>query len=500
MKTRIILSTIFIFFMAIVLSAQNSIGVFENSTDVGPVKFKGNTSYDAKTGTYMLSGAGANIWFKKDEFHFAYKKLNGDFILQTRAKLLGKGVDPHRKLGWMIRSGLDTSAAMVCATVHGDGLTAIQYRKNDGMDVEEVKSPIVMPDIIQIERRGRSFFLSVAKYGDPFWTIEVPDFNFPSDLLAGLFVCSHNADVVEKAEFDNVRIIQPATDGFVPYQDYIGSHLEVMEIETGNRNIVHSVKNSIQAPNWTLDNKALIYNSEGLIYRYDLTTHKPSVLPTDFVKHNNNDHVLSFDGKMLGLSSSSGEPEYGSLIYTVPVEGGIPKRITPTGPSYLHGWSPDGKWLTYTAGRNDIYNIYKIPADGGGPEIKLTDEQTLDDGSEYSPDGKYIYFNSSRTGTMELWRMHPDGSHQEQLTDDDLQNWFPHISPDGKWIVYLSYLPEVAASDHPFYKQVYLRSMPINGGSPKVIAYLYGGQGTINVPSWSPDGKYIAFISNSVIK
>ena len=274
----------------------------------------------------------------------------------------------------------------------------------------------------------------------------------------------------------------------------------MIEIETGKRNILYSVNNSIQAPNWTLDNKALIYNSEGLIYRYDLATNKPSVLPTDFVKHNNNDHVLSFDGKFLGLSSSSGKTEYGSLIYTVPVEGGIPKRITPTGPSYLHGWSPDGKWLTYTAGRNDIYNIYKIPADGSGPEIKLTDENTLDDGSEYSPDGKYIYFNSSRTGSMELWRMHPDGSHQEQLTDDDLQNWFPHISPDGKWIVFLSYLPEVAASDHPFYKHVYLRLMPVNGGGAKVIAYLYGGQGTMNVPSWSPDGKYIAFISNTAMK
>ena len=500
MNTRTILSTIVICFMTIVLSAQNSIGLFENTSDVGPVKFKGNTTYNSKTGTYILSGAGANIWFKKDEFHFAYKKLNGDFILQTRAKLLGKGVDPHRKLGWMIRSGLDTSAAMVCATVHGDGLTAIQFRKKDGTDVEEVKSPIEMPDIIQIERRGSSFFLSVAKYGDPFWTVEVPDFDFPPDLLAGLFVCSHKADVIEKAEFENVRIIKPAPNGFVPYQDYIGSHLEVIEIETGKRNILYSVNNSIQAPNWTLDNKALIYNSEGLIYRYDLATNKPSVLPTDFVKHNNNDHVLSVDGKFLGLSSSSGKTEYGSLIYTVPVEGGIPKRITPTGPSYLHGWSPDGKWLTYTAGRNDIYNIYKIPADGSGPEIKLTDENTLDDGSEYSPDGKYIYFNSSRTGSMELWRMHPDGSHQEQLTDDDLQNWFPHISPDGKWIVFLSYLPEVASSDHPFYKHVYLRLMPVNGGGAKVIAYLYGGQGTINVPSWSPDGKYIAFISNTTMK
>ncbi|MDN5215152.1 biopolymer transporter TolR [Fulvivirgaceae bacterium BMA12] len=500
MKIPTFLLTIFFCLLTILTSAQNSTGIFESTTDVGPVKHIGNTVYNAKTDTYILSGAGANIWFKKDEFHFAHKRLNGDFILQTQAKLLGKGVDPHRKLGWMIRTGLDTAAAMVCATVHGDGLTAIQYRKKDGMNIEEVKSPVNMPDIIQIERRGRSFLLSVAKYGDPFWTVEVPDFDFPSEMLAGLFICSHNADVVEKAEFDNVRIILPAPPDFVPYRDYIGSHLELMEITTGKRKIIYSVKNSIQAPNWTLDNKALIYNSEGLIYRYDLASNKPSIVPTDFVKNNNNDHVLSFDGKMLGLSSSSGETAYGSLIYTVPVTGGVPKRITPVGPSYLHGWSPDGKWLTYTAGRNEAYNIYKIPSDGSGPEIRLTDKKSLDDSPEYSPDGKYIYFNSARTGSMELWRMHPDGSQKEQLTDDDFQNWFPHLSPDGKWIVFLSYSPEVAPSDHPFYKHVYLRKMPANGGQAKVIAYLYGGQGTMNVPNWSPDGLYIAFISNSVVK
>ena len=498
MKSKIFIPLVFLC-MTTFGNAQNSLGIFDSSGDVGPVKHAGNTEYDSETQTYQLSGSGANIWFAKDEFHFAYKKLNGDFIVRTRAKLLGKGVDPHRKLGWMVRTSIDTSAAMVCATVHGDGLTAIQYRKKDGMNIEEVKSPVNMPDIIQLERRGRSFFLSVAKYGEPFWTVEVPDFDFPEEMLAGLFVCSHNADVTEKAQFENVRIVIPAPADLVPYREYLGSHLERMDVATGSRKILYSVTNSIQAPNWTTDNKALIYNGEGLIYRYDLATNKTAVLPTDFVKNNNNDHVLSFDGKMLGLSSASGEEEYGSLVFTVPLEGGIPKRITPTGPSYLHGWSPDRKWLTYTGGRNGVYDIYKIASDGSGEEIQLTDQKTLDDGSEYSPDGNYIYFNSARTGSMELWRMHPDGSQQEQLTDDNLQNWFPHISPDGKWIVFLSYLPEVDAADHPFYKQVYLRKIPVDGGRAKVIAYLYGGQGTMNVPSWSPDGKHIAFISNSKI-
>jgi TolB protein len=171
-------------------------------------------------------------------------------------------------------------------------------------------------------------------------------------------------------------------------------------------------------------------------------------------------------------------------------------RVTSKGPSYFHGWSPNGKELVYTGGRNDVYNIYKI-SKKGGEETKLTDLTTLDDGPEYSPDGKYIYFNSTRSGKMKIWRMKPDGSEQQQMTFDEYNDWFPHISPDGKSMVIISYPTDIDPADHPFYKRVYLRIMPIEGGEPTVIAYLYGGQGTINVPSWSPDGKKIAFVSNS---
>jgi Tol biopolymer transport system component len=196
------------------------------------------------------------------------------------------------------------------------------------------------------------------------------------------------------------------------------------------------------------------------------------------------------------LSSASPDGKINSVVYTVPVQGGVPKQITPLGPSYLHGWSPDGKYLTYTGQRNGEFDIYKIPADGG-EEIRLTTTPGLDDGSEYSPDGKYIYFNSVRSGTMQLWRMNSDGTNQIQLTSDEYNNWFPHVSPNGKWIVFLSFMKEVKPDDHPFYKHVYIRLMPVNGGQPKVIAYVYGGQGSINTPSWSPDSKKIAFVSNS---
>jgi Tol biopolymer transport system component len=219
------------------------------------------------------------------------------------------------------------------------------------------------------------------------------------------------------------------------------------------------------------------------------------MIDTDYVTQNNNDHVLTFDGTMIGISSSH-EDDRTSIIYTVPVEGGKPTRVTAQGPSYLHGWSPDGKYLVYAAYRNGDFDIYRIAATGG-EETQLTTTKGLDDGPEYSPDGKYIYFNSVRSGTMQIWRMKPDGSDQEQVTGDEFNNWFPHISPDGRWIVLISYTQEVTPSDHPPAKRVYLRLMPIQGGGPKVIAYLYGGQGTINVPSWSPDSKRIAFVSNT---
>ena len=188
------------------VKAQNPVGIFDNHLDIGPVLTKGTATYDNALKVYTLMGAGENIWFKKDELHFAYKKIKGDFMLTTQPNLVGKGTDLHRKSGWMARTGTDTSAAMVCLTVHGDGLTAFQYRKKNGMNIEEIKIPITGADILQLERRGRSYFISVSRINAPFWTVEVPDFDFPDELLVGLFICSHNKNVAETGTFLNTRV------------------------------------------------------------------------------------------------------------------------------------------------------------------------------------------------------------------------------------------------------------------------------------------------------
>jgi len=190
----------------LVSKAQNTVGIFEDHTDIGPVKIAGTASYDNSSKVYSLKGSGENIWFNKDELHLVYKKLKGDFILITHPSLVSIGTDPHRKSGWMARTSTDTSAAMVCLTVHGDGLTAFQFRKKNGMNIEEIKISIIGAEVLQLERRGRSYFISVAKLGNPFWTVEIPDFDFPEALLVGLFICSHNKNVVEQATFTNTRI------------------------------------------------------------------------------------------------------------------------------------------------------------------------------------------------------------------------------------------------------------------------------------------------------
>ena len=484
-------------------SFSQKIGIFEGQTDVGKVLHSGKAIHNSNTGDYLVSGSGNNIWNTNDEFHFVWKKMKGDFILRARGKFLGKGMEEHRKYGWMIRQNLDTSSKMVAATIHGNGLTSLQYRTAAHTDVHEKQFEIKGPDVVQLERKGNQFIMSVAHFGDTFVTQEISDVNFDGDVYVGLFVCSHNKDVVETAKFENIRIVVPASDALVPYRKYLGSHIETMDVKSGKRKILYSENVSLQAPNWTKDGKSLIYNSMGSLYRFDLKSRKPALLPTGKVKDINNDHVISFNGKMLGLSALSPDGKIGSTVYTMPITGGEPKLITPLlGFSYLHGWSPDGKWLTYTAKRNNDptpagFDIYKIPSKGG-KEIQLTNVTGLDDGPEYSPDGKYIYFNSVRSGLMQLWRMKPDGSDPEQLTNDDYNNWFAHVSPDGKWIVCITFLKdEVKPDDHPFYKHVYLRMMPASGGPLKVIAYLYGGQGTINTPSWSPDSKKIAFVSNT---
>ncbi len=495
------------FMLAFNSFAQSAIGIFKSGKDIGSPKLAGYVTYDENSQTYTLNGSGYNIWFERDEFNYLFNKLKGDFILTANFEFEGSGTDPHRKIGWMIRASEDANAVHASAVLHGDGLTILQWRVLRGAFMRDPEDEIFAPkpgySILQLERSRKTVIFRAAHPGEPLQVIGMQVMNeLQDEVLAGLFICSHNPDVVEKAKVWNVRIDRPVADTYNPDKEgYIGCRMETMNVFDGKRKVIYEKNGRFEAPNWMPDGKKLLFNMDGSIYKIPVDGGEPEKLYTGSATRNNNDHVISFDGKMLGISNHRpGLNGGGSTVYVLPMDGGEPQLVTKDTPSYLHGWAPNNNELVYVAQRNgsNIYNIYKNSIKGDN-EIALTNNKKGEhaDGCEYSPDGKYIYYNGSQSGTMQLWRMKPDGSAKEQLTFDEYNNWFPHISPDGKWIAFISFEENIPFNSHPSYKRVMLRLMPVAGGAPKVIVYLYGGQGTINVPSWSPDSKSIAFVSNS---
>jgi len=295
--------------------------------------------------------------------------------------------------------------------------------------------------------------------------------------------------------------VQPALSGQV--EPSLRSTLQTVDILSGRVDTVHSEARHFEAPNWSHDGQHFIVNSAGRLYRLRADgIGGLSEIPTGFATRLNNDHGISPDGEYLALSHHADEhiadPEQAwlaSSIYIMPIDGSAPPvKVTSKAPSFWHGWSPDGRTLVYTALRDGLWDIFAIPV-SGGDERRLTSCPGLDDGPEYAPDGAFIYYNSFCSGTMEIWRMRPDGTEPEQLTDDSYSNWFPHPSPDERWVVFLSYL-EDQGEDHPFGRQVKLRLMDVRDGSVRdLTAPFFGGQGTINVPSWSPDSRRVAYVT-----
>jgi Tol biopolymer transport system component len=473
-----------------------AVGQFEGQTDVGDacdIGIPGSVVFDAAKNEYRITASGYNMWFNRDAFYFLYNKAEGDIVMVADINFAGKGKVPHRKAGWIVRQTLDKDSPFIGAIVHGDGLIALQWRPVKGGEMSddlEILRTVKGFATIMLERHADTYTLSIAPDGKTFQIVGSVSLKLPDPVYAGLVVCSHDANTAETAVFSNVKLEK---QGVVAMKERIlESTLETISIETGERKIIYRAREHFEAPNWSLDGKTLLFNNKGLIYTIPVTGGKPQLLDTGEANKCNNDHGLSPDGKLLAVSSqhtAGGK----SLIFVLPSEGGTPRLVTKQGPSYWHGWSPDGKTLAYCAERKGDYDIYTISVEGGS-ETRLTDAPGLDDGPDYSPDGKYIFFNSERTGLMKIWRMNADGNDQQQVTlDKEYADWFAHPSPDGKWLVFVSY--DKTVKGHPENKDVVLRIMPLGGGKPKVLTTLFGGQGTINVPSWSLDSKQVAFVS-----
>jgi len=504
---KIVCLLLFLFVTQHSLIAQsNPIGIFHYNTDIGNPKNSGSASFNGNDQSYSLKGSGYNIWFGRDEFNYTYRKISGDFILTANLEFVGEGKDPHRKIGLMIRESDDDNAAHASATIHGDGLTVLQWRVLAGALMRDPKDEVFSPkhhySVLQLERAGKKIIMRAAHDGEELQFIGSHVFpDMQKEVLIGLFICSHNEEVVEEAKAWNVRLDLPVEEGYDPEKEgYLGCRLETMNVFDGQRMVIYKKQDRFEAPNWMPDGQRLLFNMDGDLYTIPSIGGPITFFKTGEANRLNNDHGISFDGKLLAFSHHvAGLPEGGSTIYVMPLAGGTPQQITTETPSYWHGWSPNNREVVFVAKRNKSPNYQIFQADiQSKKEKQLTFNKGWHvDGPEYSPDGQYIYYNGSQSGTMQIWRMHPDGTHAEQLTFDAYNDWFPHISPDGKWMVFLSFVSPIPVDDHPSYKRVMLRLMPTSGGAPKVIAYLYGGQGTINVPSWSPDSKHIAFVSNS---
>ncbi len=474
--------------------AATDLGIFSAQADVGNVFKAGSAEYDAAKGEYRITGGGENMWSTNDAFHFVWKKLSGDFTLTANIQFVGTGGNPHRKACLLIRQSLAADSAYADVAVHGNGLTSLQYRETPGSPTHEIQAAVSSPERVRLEKRGAYVSMWIAAPGQELKPaggyLRIP---IDGEFYVGLGVCAHDNATVEKAAFSTVELAAVTSSTNPP--PILECSLETVAIASTDRAILYRTRDHIEAPNWSHDGKYLLFNGNGNLYTLPLGEGTPQPLHLNPAVKCNNDHGLSPDGTQLAVSGET-MPGTGSRVYLLPIDGGNARQITPLAPSYWHGWSVDGKTLAYCAERNGEFDIYTIPA-AGGPETRLTTAPGLDDGPDYSPDGQFIYFNSERTGLMQIWRMKPDGSEQTQITSDQFNNWFAHPSPDGKWIVFLSYAPEVKG--HPANQDVQLRLMSLVDGKIQVLAKLFGGQGTMNVPSWSPDSKNVAFVSYQLV-
>ncbi|MBZ5618590.1 MAG: hypothetical protein LAQ69_07690 [Acidobacteriia bacterium] len=506
------LSTLALLGLAAVCLAA-TLGQFESSNDVGVTPQKGKVEFDAATSEYRVTGGGDNIWAAADAFQFAWKKMSGDVALTADVHFIGTGAVAHRKAALMIRQGLDADSAYADVALHGDGLTSLQYRPTAAaMTLEtkqEAKSDLTAPVRIRIERRGDRFTMRAGKPGEPLTTTGPATVTLHDPVYVGLAVCSHDANVLETAVFSNVSVqaLPPAR----PPQPRYSSKISIFDIRDKSIRTVYTADTVFEAPNWSSDGKYLLANSGGRLYRIPVdgpAGATPEAINIDATLRLNNDHAPSPDGKMIAFSASSSTSR-GSQVYLCNADGSNTHVMVMDTPSYFHGWSPDGKYLAYVhqhAGANGApanYDIFRIPA-AGGESQQLDSNPGYDDGPDYSPDGKWIYFNSDRSGGWDVWRIPAGGAgpgdqKAEQVTSDEMEDWFPHPSPDSKWLLFLSF-PKGTLTHNDKLPGTQLRMMPMPGAQlakpPKiqVVTTFFGGQGTINVNSWSPDSKRFAYV------
>lgn len=411
------------------------------------------------------AGAGLLIHNEKEDICI---RVNGKTAYEYLLEACGEKVGAEVDAGWMYCGGVDPEEFL---WAHADRVKAVHYKdmKITGQEALLGKGMVDLKACFQFARANGA--------------LQIAD--------------------MDAATLEDTCRAGKMLSGWTGDRDNTDSILCTMDVETGEETVLHEFPGIIEAPNWLNDGNTLLYNADGKIYRYEIDKDHVEQVDTGFCVQCNNDHVPSPDNQLLAVSCMPPEltdGTYESHIYVLPMTGGEPKDLTGPGLSYLHGWSPDGKELAYCAFRKKPeeetmrIEICTIPSDGG-EEICLTDGKGYNDGPEYSPDGKHIWFNSTRSGLMQVWRMNRDGSGLTQMTDSDANNWFGHVSPDGKHVIYLTFAKgELEPNEHLPNMYVSLGMMDYDGQNKKKVLDLFGGQGSINVNSWAPDSRRIAYV------
>lgn len=411
------------------------------------------------------AGAGLLIHNEKEDICI---RVNGKTAYEYLLEACGEKVGAEVDAGWMYCGGVDPEEFL---WAHADRVKAVHYKdmKITGQEAPLGKGMVDLKACFQFARANGA--------------LQIVD--------------------MDAATLEDTCRAGKMLSGWTGDRDNTDSILCTMDVETGEETVLHEFPGIIEAPNWLNDGNTLLYNADGKIYRYEIDKDHVEQVDTGFCVQCNNDHVPSPDNQLLAVSCMPPEltdGTYESHIYVLPMTGGEPKDLTGPGLSYLHGWSPDGKELAYCAFRKKPeeetmrIEICTISSDGG-EETCLTDGKGYNDGPEYSPDGKHIWFNSTRSGLMQVWRMNRDGSGLTQMTDSDANNWFGHVSPDGKHVIYLTFAKgELEPNEHLPNMYVSLGMMDYDGQNKKKLLDLFGGQGSINVNSWAPDSRRIAYV------
>jgi TolB protein len=492
---------------AIPALAQDSLPAPWKSQGIGAIQTPGKADYQA--GVFTLQGT-LDLWNKADGCHLMWQPLHGDAeLVACVTSMDNPGGVGHAKASLCIRQSLDPGAKCVTMCVTAVDGTQFLYRDQADGETYRIYSDATVqkaavskgqfPCWLKLVRRGNQFSGFESVDGKKWQLAAQIELGLPADAIVGLAASSHKTDILTKASFEHAQLSKPSAARSQGANNRV-AQLTTMAIDGTEKRVVLQSQ-GIEAPNWSRDGKWLVFNGRGSLWRFPVKGGKPAEpIPIGDAMSVNNDHVLSPDGKTIYFSAMG-------HLYAVPIEGGLARRISnDQAPErqfkyYLHGISPDGKTLAYVGAEmangdsHGLLNLYTIPA-AGGPDTRLTHHPQFDDGPEYSSDGKWIYFNSElnakQPGHAQCYRMKPDGTGIEQLTHDERVNWFPHISPDGNWIVYISFPPGTV--HHPANKDIILRRMKPDGSQQADLIRFNGGQGTINVNSWSPDSKRFAFV------